>query len=226
MNKMIEIGKSIKDKRLADNLTMDYVASKAGISRHTLYSIEKGDSNISMSSLLNVLNALGLEIDIKHSYKNDNRKRASRTNTLLDKNINRFIVMCVEQFISFVNASGEMVYRDLLDRNLIKELEDDYEDLHGMSTVYINDYIHDLLNIDYLSKQEKAPEHILAKALLITKLTEITSKEYGIRVGEAREKLYKSGIVNLIEDDETGLYGESPLHVFYLYRDVIKNVIR
>lgn len=69
-------------------------------------------------------------------------------------------------------------------------------------------------------------EHVLVKSLIISELTELTSKEYGIRVSEAREKLYKSGIVNLIEDDETGLYGESPLHVFYLYRDVIKNVVR
>lgn len=147
MNKMIEIGKSIKDKRLADNLTMDYVASKAGISRHTLYSIEKGDSNISMSSLINVLNVLVLSLDVKSTSSSKTRLRATRTNNLLDKKINRFIIMTIEQYASSIGESGEKVYRELLDKDLIKDLENDYEDLHGMSTVYLNDYIGDLLRM-------------------------------------------------------------------------------
>ncbi len=62
-------------------------------------------------------------------------------NTALEKEINRFIIMCVEQYASFVNKSSRETY-DLLEKEgIIKELIDDYEDMHGMSIYSINEYI-------------------------------------------------------------------------------------
>ena len=58
---MFWLGKMIKENRLAQNLRMDDVARKAGISRVTLWSIEKGEGNCSLSSLLRVMDVLGLE---------------------------------------------------------------------------------------------------------------------------------------------------------------------
>ena len=60
-------------------------------------------------------------------------------------------------------------------------------------------------------------EHLLAKTTLIVKVSEIIAKKYHISINEARDALYESGIVDLIEDDETGLYGDSPLYVFSLF---------
>ena len=62
-------------------------------------------------------------------------------NTILDKKINRFIVMCVEQYASFVNQGSREVYNKLNELGIIDELKDDYEDMHGMSTYSINEYI-------------------------------------------------------------------------------------
>lgn len=62
-------------------------------------------------------------------------------------------------------------------------------------------------------------EHILAKTILITKVTELISSKYKITLNEARDMLYKSDVVDLITDDETGLYGESPLYVFSLFEE-------
>lgn len=56
-------------------------------------------------------------------------------------------------------------------------------------------------------------EHLLAKAILITKVTEIIASERKLTLKAARDKLYNSNLIDLIEDDETGLYGESPLYV-------------
>ena len=43
------------------------------------------------------------------------------------------------------------------------------------------------------------------------------ANEYKITISEAREKIYDSDIINLIDDDETGLYGESAWYVFSIY---------
>ena len=56
-------------------------------------------------------------------------------------------------------------------------------------------------------------EHLLAKTILITKVTEIIASERKLTLKTARDKLYNSNLIDLIEDDETGLYGESPLYV-------------
>lgn len=60
-------------------------------------------------------------------------------------------------------------------------------------------------------------EHPLAKILLITNVTELIAKKYSISLAEARDELYSSDIIGFIDDDETGLYGESPLYVFSLF---------
>ena len=61
--------------------------------------------------------------------------------TIIDKKINRFIVMCVEQYASSVNSDSKTIYDILNKAGVIKELTDDYEDMHGMSTYSINEYI-------------------------------------------------------------------------------------
>lgn len=65
--------------------------------------------------------------------------------------------------------------------------------------------------------------HTLSKSLLIIKVIELIAEKYSISIEEARNKLYSSELINLIDDDETGLYGESPLYVFSLFEQEIKN---
>lgn len=60
-------------------------------------------------------------------------------------------------------------------------------------------------------------EHKLAKILLITEVTELIAAHYRLQISDARDRLYDSDIINFIDDDETGLYGESPLYIFSLF---------
>ena len=60
-------------------------------------------------------------------------------------------------------------------------------------------------------------EHVLAKTILISKVVELIADKYKISVEEARNEFYLSEVATLLDDDETGLYGESPLYVFSLY---------
>ncbi len=139
---MFWLGKMIKEKRLAQNLRMDDVARKAGISRVTLWSIEKGEGNCSLSSLLRVMDVLGLRMAVENQSSLENeRARATRANTVLSKKINRFIIMCVEQYALFSGIRSDVIYKEMKRKGVLDELESDYEDLHGMSAVYLNDYL-------------------------------------------------------------------------------------
>lgn len=146
MSEALSIGTIIKNRRLELNLRMEDVAKKANITRSTLWIIEKGSGNYSFQSLLSVLNVLGLSLSID-GFKETSLPslRASRLNTARDKKINRFIVMCVEQYTLLINKSSKVVYKQLLDGGVIDELKNDYEDLHGMSTEFINSFIDALL---------------------------------------------------------------------------------
>ena len=140
MKNKIEIGKNIKSKRLQLNLRMDDVARDIGITRATLCSIENGSGNYSIDSLLKLLNYLNITIEFE-TQEQETRRRASRTNSVLDKKINRFVVMCVEQYASSVNQSSGSVYNKLNKKGIIDELIFDYEDMHGMSTYSLIEYI-------------------------------------------------------------------------------------
>lgn len=141
MENKLDIGEKIRNKRLQLNLRMDDVAKEVGITRSTLWSIENGSGNYSIDILLKLLNLLNMSIDIE-TKKNGSRKRATRINRALDKKINRFIIMCVEQYASSANQSSRDAYAKLNEAGIINELVNDYEDMHGMSTYSINEYIH------------------------------------------------------------------------------------
>lgn len=140
MESKFEIGQKLKNKRLELNLRMDDVAKEVGITRSTLWVIENGSGNYTIDTLLRLVSFLNISIDIG-TQTQGTRKRATRTNSALDKKINRFIVMCIEQYASSVNRSSATIYNELNKVGIINELKDDYEDMHGMSTYSLNEYI-------------------------------------------------------------------------------------
>lgn len=147
MEKLLFLGNAIKEKRLALNIRMDDLARKANITRATLWSIEKGTSNCSIGTVFKLMDVLGLDFNLANQENDNNvRNRATRINTVLDKKINRFVIMCVEQYALSKNKSSSETYKEMLKSGVVKELENDYEDLHGMSTPYLNDYIESLIN--------------------------------------------------------------------------------
>jgi len=61
---MTTLGENIKLARLRRKLTAGQVAERAGISRRTLVSIEKGSPGVAMGNYLQVLFVLGLADDL------------------------------------------------------------------------------------------------------------------------------------------------------------------
>lgn len=60
---MTTLGENIKMARLRRKLTAEQVAERAGISRRTLVSVEKGSPGVAMGNYLQVLFVLGLADD-------------------------------------------------------------------------------------------------------------------------------------------------------------------
>ena len=60
-----ELGKLIKIERVKQDLTQDELAKKAGIGQSTMWFVEQGTANTNPRTLLKVLKALNLEIDIE-----------------------------------------------------------------------------------------------------------------------------------------------------------------
>ncbi len=65
------LGENIKLARLRRKLSAEMVAERANISRTTLWNLEKGEANSSLTSMLRVLSVLGLENDLLLVASND-----------------------------------------------------------------------------------------------------------------------------------------------------------
>ena len=65
-------------------------------------------------------------------------------------------------------------------------------------------------------------EHVLSKTILITQTIELIAKKYKLSIEEARDRFYKSDVIRMLDDDSTGLYGESALYLLSLYEEYMK----
>ncbi len=61
---LTEVGENIKLARLRRNLTAGQLAERAGITRTTLWNIEKGSPSVNFGAYTQVLFVLGLERDL------------------------------------------------------------------------------------------------------------------------------------------------------------------
>ena len=65
------LGENIKLARLRRKLSAEQVAERAGISRKTLYEIERGRPNVNIGNNAQDLSVLGLEDDLLNVAKDD-----------------------------------------------------------------------------------------------------------------------------------------------------------
>lgn len=65
------IGKSIRERRKELNVNQRTVADLSGVAVNTLLAVERGEGNPQLSSLIAILNTLGLQIDITVKQLND-----------------------------------------------------------------------------------------------------------------------------------------------------------
>lgn len=64
MPEIARIGEALTERRLALRLTQQTLADLAGVSRSTVQSIERGSGSISVGSLIDIADTLGLHLDV------------------------------------------------------------------------------------------------------------------------------------------------------------------
>lgn len=62
-------------------------------------------------------------------------------------------------------------------------------------------------------------DHATTRATIIPEIVRLISEEYKISEKEALDKFYTSATGASFSDDDTGLYGQSALFVFGLFRE-------
>ena len=83
--RMQTMGEQIRLARLRRKLSASLVAERAGISRQTLWKVEKGDPGVAMGIYAKVLNGIGLGDDILLLAKDDELGHLLQDAELLNK---------------------------------------------------------------------------------------------------------------------------------------------
>lgn len=68
---LARLGDNIRLARLRRNITAELLAERANIGRTTLWNLEKGNANVSLTTLIRVLSALGMAEELGQLAKDD-----------------------------------------------------------------------------------------------------------------------------------------------------------
>ena len=79
------VGEQIKLARLRRGYSVDIISERAGISRTTLWKVEKGDPVVAFGVYAKVLSAIGLPHDIEQLARDDELGRLIQDSKLLGK---------------------------------------------------------------------------------------------------------------------------------------------
>jgi hypothetical protein len=61
--------------------------------------------------------------------------------------------------------------------------------------------------------------HGLIKAMIIPEIVHLIAEKYSASEEKALDMFYTSATAVSLDDDETGLYGQSPLYIFSVFND-------
>lgn len=59
----------------------------------------------------------------------------------------------------------------------------------------------------------------IVREVVIPQIVELIAKEYNVSPEQALDMFYTSRIGKVYGNDQSGLYGDSPLHVFALFKE-------
>ena len=79
------VGEQIKLARLRRGYSVDLISERVGISRTTLWKVEKGDPGVAFGVYAKVLSAIGLPHDIEKLARDDELGRLIQDSKLLGK---------------------------------------------------------------------------------------------------------------------------------------------
>ena len=126
----------------------------------------------------------------------------------------RILAFTIELYAKHIEKPADVVYQKLQETELLEMLYTDYEDLHGMSPEYMNNYFDKCFGKQV---KEKPVGKAITKALIIAEVIELIAKKYIVNLKEATKMYYTSNTSKMMSDDNTAMYGDSALNVFSVF---------
>ena len=131
-----------------------------------------------------------------------------------------FQTFCIEFYSKHIQKPSPEVYALFARNGLLDMLKTDYDDLHGMGMEALMQFFD-----EYLAKELSSPEtmnaetieHCQVRSINVSEIIKILCRYYDISEDEALKRFYESATGANYADDETGLYGQSALHIAGLF---------
>jgi hypothetical protein len=125
-----------------------------------------------------------------------------------------FKAFCAEFYAAHVGKTGPEVYAAFEKSGLLRELDRDYEDLHGLGMEALIDMFDERVGKEV---GHQRCEHHLIRTTLIPEIAKLIAGRFGISEDGALDRFYKSATAQNLADEENGLYGQSALFIFGQY---------
>ncbi len=122
-----------------------------------------------------------------------------------------FKTFCIEHYAEYTNQAGNEIYQEFKRAGLLNLLDEDYDDLHGMSIEWLLQYFDRYLGVE-------KETHSTVRALILPDIIKYIAEEFDWTEDEALDRFYNSRLAISFADDEMGLYGQSPLFIASLFR--------
>ena len=130
-----------------------------------------------------------------------------------------FKTYCIENYAEHSGKASSEVYELFAHSGLLKMLQDDYEDLHGMGKEYLMDFVD-----KWFSGKKSENTHHLIKSILIPQVASMLMETYSISENDAIRIVYTSPTGKCLDDDSLGLYGQSAHYICGLIeKDIQRN---
>ena len=131
-----------------------------------------------------------------------------------------FQTFCIEFYSKHIQKPSPEVYALFARSGLLDMLKTDYDDLHGMGMEALMQFFD-----EYLAKELSSPEtmnaetieHCQVRSINVPEIVKILCRYYNISEDEVLKRFYESATGANYADDETGLYGQSALHIAGLF---------
>ena len=131
-----------------------------------------------------------------------------------------FQTFSIEFYSKHIQKSSPEVYAMFAESGLLELLKTDYDDLHGMGMEALMQFFD-----EYLAKElalqktvdRTVVEHSEVRSVNIPQIVKILCRYYNISEDEALKRFYESATGANLADEETGLYGQSALHIAGLF---------
>ena len=131
-----------------------------------------------------------------------------------------FQTFCIEFYSEHIQKPSPEVYALFAQSGLLDMLKTDYDDLHGMGMEALLQFFDEYLAKELVSPEtinDETIEHCQVRSINVPEIVKILCRYYNISEDEALKRFYESATGANYADDETGLYGQSALHIAGLF---------